>query len=145
MTIHMSEILNIFYRLYVCAKLFFFIRNCSFLPKTCWKESYCYRLIQITTTHPGHHIRMCRFNSSMNIMWKRWNTKEGFHYYQGVCSSPSFLISQAFSELSRVFFFPLALLLISDPAIKSKLWFIPSFSAPHTLYCQTLSSPHAKT
>lgn len=64
----------------------------------------------------------------------------GIHYYQGACSSLSFLISWAFSELSRVFF-PPASLLISGPANKIQIVIHPIFLST-TLLSDPLKPPY---
>lgn len=115
----------------------FLIKNSSiFLHREALKRI---SLLSVATNHhkwptrDGNHIHMCIFDSSMIIMWKGWNTKEGIYYHQGACSSPLFLISRTFSELSRWFRLCASVQFLTLP-IKPNLQFIVSFlMSQHTL------------
>lgn len=123
---------------YVCSLVFWSKTAPLFLASG--KKSRCYMLLQITTKRPSRHIHMWIFDSSMNIMWKGVKYKRGYPLLSGGHgrSTPSFLISRTFSELSRVFFFPPLLLLISDPANKIQIVIHPIFLTTHS----TVSPSH---
>lgn len=93
------------------------------------KQAHCYGMLQITTNDPIGTLTWI-FDSSMNMIWKEWNTKEGIQYYQGACSSPSFFYFMGiFCTFKGISPPPL---LISSPANKIQIVIHPIFVSTMT-------------
>lgn len=117
----------------VCSLVFSSKTAPLFLSKTHWKESRCYRLLQITAKRPSGHIHMWIFDSSMNIMWKGAKYKREYPLQSWSTVLPFiFNFTDIFWTFKGISSPPLPLLLISDPANKIQIVIHPIFLSATT-------------